>query len=181
MRKEITAGLCAISMLLLDGCNEETQKAVAEATAKSVALGQESGTEVTDATKQTATKLAQETAQTATKAVETVKESATQAIDEAKEELSKVVVAQAPGDRGKVLFASCVQCHGEHGEKHALGRSALLAGQSASDIANKLKAYQEGKRNVAGGGALMQAQLSALSRADLLALAEYISTLKVTQ
>jgi len=164
--------------LAVSGCGEETQRAVAEATAKGVEFSEKSGTEVTDATKKTATQLAKEATQAATKAVETVKQSAEKTIEEAKEEISKVVVAQTPGDAGETLFAKCVGCHGTKGEKHALGKSAILAGQSASELADKLKAYQAGTRNVAGMGALMQGQVASLSRSDILALAEYISTLK---
>jgi len=164
-------------VLLLSGCGEDTQKAVADATAKSVALSKESGTEVTDATKKTATQLAKEATHAATKAVETVKESATETLKEAKEEISKVVVAQAPGDTGKKLYAKCAGCHGSDGKNKALGKSAVLAGQSASDLADKLKAYKAGTRNVAGMGTLMTGQVSSLSKSDILALAEYISTL----
>jgi cytochrome c553 len=170
--------IVGISTLLLIGCGEETQKAVAEATAKSVEMGDKHGTEVTDATKKTATKLAKEATEAATQAVETVKDSATETLAEAKKEISKVVVAQAPGDTGKKLYTSCAGCHGTDGKRKALGKSAVLSGQSASELADKLKAYKAGTRNVAGMGKLMQGQVASLRKSDILALAEYISTLK---
>ena len=166
------------ALFVLSGCGEDTQKAVAEATAKSVELSEKSGTDVTDATKKTATKLAKEATSVATQAVESVKESATETLEEAKQEISKVVVAQAPGDRGEKLYTKCAGCHGTNGEKPALGKSAVLAGQSASALADKLKAYKAGTRNVTGMGTLMQGQVASLSKSDMLALAEYISTLK---
>ncbi len=166
------------AVLIFAACGEDTQKAVAEATAKSVDFSKKTGTEVTDATKETATQLAKEATEAASKAVETVKESATETLEEAKEKISEVVVAQAPGDRGEKLYAACAGCHGTDGKRNALGKSAVIAGQSASDLADKLKAYQAGSRNVSGMGSLMKGQLSSLSKSDILALAEYISTLK---
>jgi len=165
-------------ILVLSGCGEETQKAVAEATAKSVEMHQKSGTDVTDATKKTATKLAQEASNAATQAVKSVKESATETLKEAKHEISKVVIAQSPGDAGEKLYAKCAGCHGVDGKRSALGKSALLAGQSASELADKLKAYKAGTRNVTGMGTLMKEQVAPLSKSDILALAEYISTFK---
>jgi cytochrome c553 len=177
MKKIYLWGLGFATVALMAGCGEETQKAVDDATAKSVAFSKENGTQVSDATKETATKLAKEATHAATQAVQTVKESATETLKEAKEEISKVVVAQAPGDTGKKLYAKCAGCHGTDGKRSALGKSAPLAGQSASELADKLKAYQEGTRNVNGMGSLMQGQVASLSRSDILALAEYISTL----
>jgi cytochrome c553 len=165
-------------VLVLSGCGEETQKAVADATAKSVTLNKESGTEVSDATKETATALAKEATHAATQAVATVTESATETLAKAKKEISKVVVAQAPGDAGEKLYAKCAGCHGPDGKRSALGKSAVLAGQSASELADKLKAYKAGTRNVAGMGNLMKGQVASLSKSDILALAEYISTFK---
>ncbi|MCF6206396.1 MAG: c-type cytochrome [Sulfurovum sp.] len=164
--------------VILSACGEHDKKAVAEATAKSVAFSKNRGTEVTDATKQTATKLAKEASKAATDAVQTVKKSTEETLKVAKKELSKVVVAQAPGDAGKKLYAKCAGCHGSDGRRHALNKSALLAGQSASDLANKLKAYQAGERNVTGMGNLMKEQVAGLAKSDILALAEYISTFK---
>jgi len=165
-------------VLILSGCGEDTQKTAAEATVKSMEQTEKSAKDVTSVTKNTATKLAKEATDAATKAVESVKESATETLQEAKEKISTVVVAQTPGDTGEKLYVKCAGCHGPSGKKHALGRSKVLAGQSASELADKLKAYKEGTRNVTGMGNLMQGQVSTLSKNDILALAEYISTLK---
>jgi cytochrome c553 len=178
MRRNSTVLLALGCALVLSACGEETQKAVAEATAKSVEFSGKSNTEVTDATKQTATKLAKEASKAASEAVETVKVSASETLQEAKKEISKVVVAQAPGDTGEKLYTKCAGCHGVDGKRKALGKSAILAGQSASDLADKLKAYKAGSRNIAGMGNLMQQQVASLSKSDILALAEYMSTLK---
>jgi cytochrome c553 len=163
--------------LMLSGCGEETQTTKTDTAAKEISTDRQNGTEVTDATKETATKLAKEATHAATEAVNSVKESATVTLEEAKEEISKVVVAQSPGDTGKKLYTKCAGCHGINGEKKALGKSAILSGQSASELADKLKAYKAGTRNVTGMGTMMSGQVSSLSKRDILALAEYISTL----
>jgi cytochrome c553 len=167
----------AVVTMMLSGCGEGTQKAATDTTVQGVLKDGQSGTVVTDATKKTATKLAKKATQAATQAVDSVKESATDTLKEAKEEISKVVVAQAPGDTGKKLYAKCTGCHGKDGKRKALGKSALLSGQSASALADKLKAYKAGTRNVAGMGNMMHGQVADLSKSDILALAEYISTL----
>ncbi len=169
--------IMAVALVFLSGCKDkETEQAVAKATVQSAKLQKAHDTKISDATKQTATQLAKDTTQVAKKAVESVKTHAEQTIAAAKKTIQDVVVAQAPGDRGKELYQKCAGCHGGRGEKRALGKSALIAGQSASDLANKLIAYREGKRNVAGMGNLMKTQLASMQKSDILALAEYIST-----
>jgi len=164
-------------MVLLSACQDkETKQAVAKATEQSAKLQKAHDTKISDATKQTATQLAKDTTQVAKAAAESVKMHAEKTIAEAKKTIQSVVVAQAPGARGKELYQKCAGCHGEHGGKRALGKSALLAGQSASDLADKMVAYKEGKRNEAGMGNLMQTQLASMQKSDILALAEYIST-----
>ena len=169
-------------VLLLSGCKDKrTEEAVAKAAEQSAKLQEAHETEISDVTKQTATQLAKDTTEVAKEAVESVKAQAEETLTKAKETIQNVVVAQAPGDRGKELYKACAGCHGEQGQKHALGKSALLAGQSASALADKLKAYKAGKRNVAGMGTLMQTQLASLQKSDILALAEYISTFQTNK
>ena len=79
---------------------------------------------------------------------------------------------------GKALYLKCAACHGKKGEKKALGKSQIIAGQKEAKTLEALKGYRTGKRNVAGMGALMKGQVVALSDADLKALAKYITTLK---
>ncbi len=76
---------------------------------------------------------------------------------------------------GATLFKKCAGCHGAHGEKHALGKSAPIKGWPKEKIVEALKGYKAGTRNVYGMGALMKAQVAALSDADIEALADYIS------
>ena len=90
------------------------------------------------------------------------------------EKVTTVVVDNA---KGKELFAKCAGCHGADGKQKALGKSALIAGEKASDLAEKISAYKAGTRNVTGMGALMKGQVATMSDADIEAVSNYISGL----
>ena len=75
---------------------------------------------------------------------------------------------------GAALFKRCAGCHGAHGEKHALGKSAIIKDMSKADILAALKEYKAGKRNAHGMGALMIGQVANLSEEDMKAIADYI-------
>jgi len=75
---------------------------------------------------------------------------------------------------GATLFKRCAGCHGAHGEKHALGKSAVIKDMSKADILKALKEYKAGTRNVHGMGGLMRGQVASLSEADMKAIADYI-------
>jgi cytochrome c553 len=79
---------------------------------------------------------------------------------------------------GKTLFKKCATCHGQKGEKAALGKSAVIAGWKASQTIEALKGYKAGTRNTKGMGALMKGQTTALSDKDMQSLAKYIAALK---
>jgi cytochrome c553 len=79
---------------------------------------------------------------------------------------------------GAATFAKCAGCHGQKGEKSALGKSAIIAGQDAAKTAEQLHGYKAGTLNQHGMGGLMKGQVAALDDAAIKDVAEYISTLK---
>ncbi|MDP3588650.1 MAG: c-type cytochrome [Sulfuricurvum sp.] len=79
---------------------------------------------------------------------------------------------------GKALSAKCAACHGASFEKAALGKSAIVKGQSAAAVEASLKAYKAGTQNKAGMGALMKGQVATMSDADMKALASYVAGIK---
>jgi len=79
---------------------------------------------------------------------------------------------------GASIFKRCAGCHGAKGEKHALGKSAPIAGWPKAKVVEALKGYKAGTRNVYGMGGVMKGQVAALSDADIEAVADYISKLK---
>jgi len=126
---------------------------------------------------------AEEVKEKASNAVDAVKEKASNAVDSAKAAVAtattaaKEAVAAATGPDGKALFAKCAGCHGADGKTAALGKSAIIAGQTAADLETKIAGYKAGTLNVAGMGALMKGQVGSFSDADIKAVSSYISGL----
>ncbi|RRS30059.1 MAG: cytochrome C [Epsilonproteobacteria bacterium (ex Lamellibrachia satsuma)] len=79
---------------------------------------------------------------------------------------------------GAAAFAKCAGCHGQNGEKAALGKSAVIAGEDAATTITKLNGYKAGTLNAHGMGALMKGQVASLDDAAIKEVAEYIATLK---
>ena len=79
---------------------------------------------------------------------------------------------------GAALYKKCAGCHGAKAEKPALGKSAVIAGLDVATLEKDLKGYKAGTLNKNGMGMLMKGQVTALSDADIKALAEYIHGLK---
>ena len=69
--------------------------------------------------------------------------------------------------------AACAGCHGQHFEKHAMGKSKIVKDMSKADILVALKGYKDGTYGGAMKG-LMKGQVAALSDADMKAMAEMI-------
>ncbi len=134
-----------------------------------------------DAAKEAVTTATDTAKEAATKAVDAAKEAATKTVDTAKEAVAPAADAAATateGSDGQALFAKCAGCHGTDGKTAALGKSEIIAGQSAADLETKIAEYKAGTRDVKGMGALMKSQVASYSDADIKAVAEYISTLK---
>ncbi len=79
---------------------------------------------------------------------------------------------------GAAIFAKCAGCHGQNGEKAALGKSAVIKGQDAAKTVEQIKGYKAGTLNQHGMGALMKGQVASLSDAQIQEVADYIAGLK---
>jgi len=79
---------------------------------------------------------------------------------------------------GATAFAKCAGCHGQNGEKAALNKSAIIAGQDAAKTLEQLKGYKAGTLNQHGMGGMMKMQVATLDDAGMQKLADYIATLK---
>ncbi|MRJ01837.1 MAG: c-type cytochrome [Epsilonproteobacteria bacterium] len=75
---------------------------------------------------------------------------------------------------GAALYKKCAGCHGAHGEKKALGKSAIIKDMTKDEVYKALQDYKAGKRNTHGMGALMKGQVANMSDADMKAIADYI-------
>jgi len=195
----------AVVAAMLVGCNdakEATKEAAhkaAETTTKAVETTHEAAKATTEAVKESASKTVEAAKETATKAVEATKEAASATVEKAKETVStakesaekkveeakaavekKVEEAKAavtPSVDGKALYATCAGCHGQKGEKKALGASQIIGGWDAKKVEDALNGYKAGTYGGAMKG-VMAGQVAKLDEAKIKALAEYISTLK---
>ena len=175
-------------------------EAVKETTANAVDATKEAAASAAEAAKEKAAEVADAAAQKAADAAEALKERASAATEAAKETASSAVdtvkdaaaaTTAAAGEAvasakeavtpdnaaGKAAFAKCAGCHGADGKTQALGKSVIIAGQSAAELEEALKGYKAGTRNVAGMGMLMKGQVASMSDEDIKAVSEYISGL----
>jgi len=73
--------------------------------------------------------------------------------------------------------AVCAGCHGKKFEKHALGKSQIIAGWPVAKIEKALKGYKAGTYGGPMKG-VMKGQVARLSDADIADLAKQISAMK---
>jgi len=76
------------------------------------------------------------------------------------------------------LYKNCAGCHGENGEKMALGQSKIITGQDHNLTVKQLTAYKEGELNMYGLGNIMQVQLRTFDTEEIEALARYIESME---
>jgi len=183
--KKLTILSVVTASLLLIGCGQdksaETKAEPAKAQSHQTESVADKAAKAVEATKEAASAAA-------TKAVEATKEAAsaaatkaTEVAKEAKETATKAVESAkkaVSGNSAPAAYAKCAGCHGKDGKMKALGKSAVIAGQSKDELVKKIKEYKAGTRNVAGMGSLMKGQVAGLSDADVDAIATYLSGLK---
>jgi len=74
--------------------------------------------------------------------------------------------------------SKCASCHGADGKTVALGKSAVIKGQSSAALLKKLQGYKAGTLNVNGMGAVMKGNVASLDNKALSEVAAYISKMK---
>lgn len=117
----------------------------------------------------------QSTKPASTKKEAAVKEVAVQT--EPAKTVEKPAAIKAAPISGYTFYAhKCASCHGKSGEKAAFNNAQIIAGWDKEQSIAALNGYKDGTY----GGSLkgiMKGQVSALSDAQIEAVAEYISTL----
>ncbi|WP_236579125.1 c-type cytochrome [Hydrogenimonas urashimensis] len=185
MKKRALA-IAVTALVLMSGCGEkksETKSHEAAPVAKSEtttvkpekkeesAKPEKKGAETAATPADEAAAAAKESAQ---KEVANVAESVAQGEAEAKESIEKKAEEVKSQIDVATLFTKCAGCHGMKGEKHALGKSNIIAGQPKEELVKKIKGYQDGSY---GGAmkAMMAGQVKGLNADQIDALADYIS------
>jgi len=85
-------------------------------------------------------------------------------------------VVNASSLRGKELYLKCAGCHGQNGEKKALGKSAVIQGWDKDETIKALQGYKDGSYGAAMK-AIMISQVRTLSDENIEDLGSYLSTL----
>lgn len=129
--------------------------------------------EIKEVSKQITQEISNEVKEASKPVVQEAKQTISQGLEKVQEIVNKVEVK---GENGEVLYKACASCHGQNGEKPALGKSQIIAGWDKQKIIDALNGYKNGTY---GGAmkAIMQGQVSSKSDAQIEALAEFISTL----
>jgi len=70
-------------------------------------------------------------------------------------------------------YAKCAGCHGQNGEKAALGKSKVIKDMSKAEIVAAMKGYKDGSYGGPMKG-LMKGQAASLTDADIQAIADQI-------
>jgi len=88
-------------------------------------------------------------------------------------EVTEPVVAKINGAK---LFVKCASCHGQNAEKKALNKSNIIKGWSTDKTITAINGYKDGSYGSSMKG-VMKPQVAKLTKAEVQALAEYISKL----
>ncbi|MDD2790883.1 MAG: c-type cytochrome [Sulfurimonas sp.] len=79
----------------------------------------------------------------------------------------------AYAEDGAALYKKCASCHGQTGEKAALGASKIIKDMSHADFVTALNGYKDGSYGGAKKG-IMKGQVTSLDAAQIEALATHI-------
>ncbi len=171
--KKLTLLSLAAAAVLFVGCGEKAKDEAAKATQE---------------TKEVAIQVAEKTKEVAKEAtssvVEATKEATSNAVDATKAATSEVVkevketAAAAATTVDNAVYGKCKGCHGADGKTKALGKSAIIAGQTQDELVTKIKGYKAGTINTAGMGMLMKGQVEKLTDVEIEAVAAYIAAFK---
>jgi len=187
MNKIILLSVTTAVLLTFNGCNdsdERPNRSVATAkvdTDKTKKTLKERLNKTAKTLKESAKKTTEESREITHKVAEAVKEDAKEVVKATKKVIKRAKVEIANGvenAKGATLYSKCKSCHGANGRIKALGKSEIIAGQNAEDLAKKITEYKAGTRNVSGMGQLMKGQVIFMSDEDIKAVSTYISSLK---
>jgi cytochrome c553 len=187
--KRIALSMAVAAMVMMSGCGEkksdstqhetvQTSAGVESEAAAPVARPVEKKTAPVSSAPHPVEENVTAAKEKAAEKMETISESVK---EEARKEATGAVEPKAAGAEVKTdaaaLFAKCVGCHGPKGEKHALGKSNIIAGQSKEDLVKKMEGYKNGTYGGPMKG-IMAGQVRSLTSGQIDALADYIAKLK---
>jgi cytochrome c len=84
------------------------------------------------------------------------------------------LLTNAYANDGEALYKKCASCHGQTGEKAALGKSKIIKDMPEQEIVTALKGYQDGSYGGPMKG-LMKGQVASLNAEQIEAIAKHIA------
>lgn len=162
---------------LVDQVKESTSKVasqIAEESKKVAAIGSEAVKSVSEKVVAKTEEVSKVVAEKAVETKDKIEESINTIVATKTEAKEDTAVDSA---KGKGLYLKCAGCHGQNGEKAALGKSQIIKGWEASKVVTALKGYKDGTYGGVMKG-VMKSQVSNISDADIDALGTYISSFK---
>ncbi len=186
--KNITLLSLVAAALLFTACGEKTKEAATDAanavteavkedTSSVVDAAKKAASDATDAATAKAAEMATAAKAEADKLAAAASEKAADAAAALKERAAAATAAVSATPTAPAAYAKCKGCHGADGKTKALGKSAVIAGQSKEAIITSMNEYKAGTKNVSGMGMLMKGQVASMSDADIEAVADYLSQL----
>ena len=170
----------AVAVALLTGCGEEKKESTKAAEIKqeikkdeTVAAAEKSSVEVKENSKVEETKI-EESKETVSTIVEKNKENKVITPEKIESEITEQTAQETIVLDATALYANCGSCHGQKGEKSALGKSQVIAGWDKQRVIDSLNGYKDGSY----GGVMkniMTGQVNTKTEAEIEALADLIS------
>lgn len=169
MTKSLIAAVA--TMILFVACTEDKKETKVEVKQEVVAKVEEAKAEIVAKVEETKKELEEVKAKVEDKVAE-VKATLD---NPAKEEIvTEVTQVEAPS--GEAMFKTCASCHGQKGEKEALGKSQAITGWDKDRVVKALNGYKDGSYGGVMKG-IMKPHVETKSNEEIEALAVYISKL----
>ena len=141
----------AVAVALLTGCGEEKKESTQTTETKqeikkdetTTAVVEKTSEEVKENSKVEETKI-EESKETVSTIVEKNKENKVIAPEKIEAEITEQTAQETAALDGTALYANCGSCHGQKGEKSALGKSQVIAGWDKQRVIDSLNGYKDG-------------------------------------
>ena len=170
----------AVAVALLTGCGDDKKESTQAAGTtqeikkdETVAAVEKSSVEVKENSKVEETKI-EEAKETVSTIVEENKENKVIAPEKIEVAITEQTAQETTVIDATALYTNCGSCHGQKGEKSALGKSQVIAGWDKQRIIDSLNGYKDGSY----GGVMkniMTGQVNTKTEAEIEALADLIS------
>ena len=85
-------------------------------------------------------------------------------------------ISVSANPQGKKLYAKCAGCHGDNGQKKALGKSDLLVGKSRALLEKEMNGYKMGILNMHGLGGMKRELMRDYTQKEISNMAQHIES-----